>query len=559
MSFLKVFLRLFLLFVFMVSLCSSLAMNPAGAATAKPKINWTPCYQEFGFPFECGTVHVPLDYDNPGLATVAIALVRLPATDPSRRIGSLFFNPGGPGGSGVDFVLQLGPFIYSDEVRARFDIVGFDPRGISRSTALRCFGNSKQWTPYFTPFAFPMTPEEAAIWEAADLYVVDACDPRGTRIIDHMSTADVARALDLLREAVGDDKLNYVGYSYGSYLGVTYANLFPDRFRALVVDGVLDPIEWSTGMAGEEALPFSTRLHSDIGAMDTLNEFFRLCDAGGAANCPFAPDAAGRFAALADRLKAEPLIITTSTGLTFEFTYASLISNALGAMYSSFSWPSFAEFLAGIEALAAPAVLGARLEAFWQTIGFINKRGFPHYPNYIEGFPGVACSDSDNPDTYPAWWAAAVASDANGYFGRLWTYASSLCATWTGSQQDRYAGPFDAQTTRPVLIVNTFFDPATRYDGALAVNSLLSNSRLLSVNGWGHTTPFLSWETDQAVSLYLLDGTLPVPNTIYNQDYVPFQTSSSAVAASLASTMRALMAPPLVPEAVRKGVRTEEK
>ena len=111
------------------------------AAGPKPKISWSPCYKEFGLPFECGTVQVPLDYDNPGVAAVSIALVRLPATDPTRKIGTLFFDPGGPGGSGVDLILALGPYLYSDEVRARFGIVGFEPRGVARSPALRCYGN----------------------------------------------------------------------------------------------------------------------------------------------------------------------------------------------------------------------------------------------------------------------------------------------------------------------------------------------------------------------------------------------------------------------------------
>ena len=105
-------------------------------------------------PFECGTVQVPLDYDTQS-GTISLSLVRLPAADPTRRIGSLFLNPGGPGGSGVDFTLFAGPFLFTDEVRARFDLVGFDPRGIIRSSAFRCFGTDKQWDPYFTPFAFP--------------------------------------------------------------------------------------------------------------------------------------------------------------------------------------------------------------------------------------------------------------------------------------------------------------------------------------------------------------------------------------------------------------------
>ena len=134
---------------------------------------------------------------------VAIALVRLPAADPTRRIGSLFLNPGGPGGSGVDFALFGGPILFGSELGARFDLVGFDPRGIARSTALRCFGTSRQWFPFFTPFAFPVTPEEEAAWAAGDRFLADACAQRGSRIIDHMATADVARDLDLLRAGGG--------------------------------------------------------------------------------------------------------------------------------------------------------------------------------------------------------------------------------------------------------------------------------------------------------------------------------------------------------------------
>src|ERR1044072_3516343 len=151
--------------------------------------------------------------------------------------------------SGVDFTLFAGPFLFTDEVRARFDLVGFDPRGVARSTALRCFGNQKQWAPIFTPFAFPLTAEEEQIWMAADLYLDSNCAQRGGKIIDHMSTANVARDLDVLRQAVGDAKLSYYGVSYGSMLGQTYANMFPDNFRALVIDGGLDPAARATGAA----------------------------------------------------------------------------------------------------------------------------------------------------------------------------------------------------------------------------------------------------------------------------------------------------------------------
>src|SRR6185503_7257316 len=307
---------------------SALPTSSSQAAPPVPRINWSHCYRDFGFPFECATVQVPLDYSDPGAASIGIAIVRLPASDPANKIGSLFFTPGGAGGSGVDFLLFAEPFLYTDEVRARFDLIGFDPRGIARSTALRCFGNPRQWAPYFTPFAFPITLEQADIWEAADRYLDDACAQRGTKIIDHMSTAETARDLDLLRQAVGDEMLTYAGYSYGTFLGVTYANLFPEKVRALVVDGVLDPIAWTTGNPGEgDTIPFSTRLRSDKGAMDTLNEFFRLCDEN-PATCAFSGDAADRYAALAASLRAAPLQIQFPDGSVFFFTYQDLISNS---------------------------------------------------------------------------------------------------------------------------------------------------------------------------------------------------------------------------------------
>ncbi len=208
----------------LVCVGSGFAAQEGTAAPPAQGVAWSKCFASIG-PFECGTVQVPLDYGQPQGGSISLAVVRQPATDQAHRIGSLFLNPGGPGGSGVDFTIFAGPFLFTPEVRARFDLVGFDPRGIARSTALRCFGTSRQWGPIFTPFAFPLTPEEEQIWMAADLFLVDACAQRGGAIIDHMSTANVARDLDVLRAAVGDSKLSYYGVSYGSFLGQTYANM----------------------------------------------------------------------------------------------------------------------------------------------------------------------------------------------------------------------------------------------------------------------------------------------------------------------------------------------
>ena len=510
-SVIKVLLTSVVIAIVGVSLCA------APAAAAPGKVAWSTCFAKLG-PYECGTVQVPLDYDAPNGAEISIALVRLRATDPSRRLGSLFLNPGGPSGSGVDYAVFAGPALYTDEVRARFDLVGFDPRGVARSAALRCFGTPHQWGG--TPFAFPTTPDEEQVWIAADRHLADACDRRGARIADHMSTANVARDLDVLRRAVGDDKLTYAGVSYGSYLGVTYANLFPGKVRALVVDGVLDPIAWSTGRNGEAAqVPFSTRLHSDAGAQATLEEFFRLCDAAGS-RCAFAGGAAARFAALAAALEAHPVRVDFPDQTSIEVNYSTLIGVTLNALYNSSSWGDFAAALADLESLAAPATLGSRLQRFMSRPAYIAPRGFPRYPNFVESFPAVACADSDNPHDYAAWSAAAAA--APGYFGPLWTWISSICAVWPHADADRYVGPFDRVTANPVLVVGTQFDPATRYEGAVTVAGLLPHSRLLTVHGWGHTSLFLSQCADEAIARYLVALDLPTPGTVCEQDHVPF-------------------------------------
>jgi pimeloyl-ACP methyl ester carboxylesterase len=505
----------------LLAVCAAAIGLTAGNAGAAPsKVAWSKCYSDLG-PFQCGTVQVPLDYDQPNGATISLALVRQPASDPAHRIGSLFLNPGGPGGSGVDFTLFAGPFLYNDSVRAHFDLVGFDPRGIARSTALRCFGNPKQWGPYFTPFAFPSTAAEEQVWMNADLYLDGNCAQRGGTIADHMSTANVARDLDQLRQAVGDAKLTYAGYSYGTMIGQTYANMFSNNVRAIIIDGVLDPIAWTTGRAGESNLPFSTRLHSDIGAQATLEEFFRLCDAG---TCAFGPDSAARFKALGDRLKAHPLVVTNPDGSSTEINYSIFIGITLGAMYDSLSWEDFANVLATLEsATASPASLGARLQPFLGGPAYITKRGFPRYSNNVEGFPAVACADSDNPHTYSAWSSAGAAEDAaTGYFGRIWTWVSSICAAWPRADADRYTGPFTNRTANPVLVIGNQFDPATRYAGAVTASQLLPSSRLLTVHGWGHTSLFLSSCADAVASNYLVSLALPPVGTVCEQDHVPF-------------------------------------
>ena len=521
------------------------AAAPARSAPTVPTIAWTDCAGGL----QCATAAVPLDYDRPSATAISIALIRLPASDPGQRIGSLFVNPGGPGGSGVDFLRGIASLIPA-ELRSRYDIVGFDPRGIAHSTPLRCFDTQQEAADAASPLVFPVTPDEQQIVEKADRTVAEACAARGGAIMDHMSTANVARDLDLLRQAVGDARLNYLGYSYGSYLGQTYANMFPSTVGAFVIDGVVDPIAWSTGRGTTaQTQPFSTRLRSDAGADRTLQQFFYLCDRAGA-DCAFSGGARARFDALAARLRATPLVVTSGSQTT-TITYAALIGVTLRVMYSSQVWKPFAGLLAQLAAAASDSDIGDSIAAVRAALGG-QPTAVDDYVNAVEGPPGVACSDSDNPLEYDAWPAAAQQADAQyRYFGRIWTWFSSECQPWPGQDNDRYTGPWNSTTATPVLVVGNYFDPATRYQGAVTASRLLPGSRLLSYAGWGHTA-FLSAGNDcvnAAVVQYLLTTQLPASGTVCQPAGSPFDPAPTGQQSRLLAVPNLPL--PLLPEVVR--------
>jgi pimeloyl-ACP methyl ester carboxylesterase len=471
----------------------SLALLSAPAPAAAAAIRWAPCADGF----QCGTVTAPLDYDNPRGARITIALTRLPATDPDRRVGSLVVNPGGPGLSGVAFV-QANFRDLPAELRARFDIVGFDSRGLGGSSALRCYDTAEAEQADRAPFLYPDTPAEEAIWKRADDRLSAACARHGGPILRHMSSADVARDVDLLRGRLGDRKLTFLGYSYGSLLGQTYANLFPANFRAMVIDGVIDPVVATRGPgAAARTTPTASRMAAGGGAGQTLDEFFRHCDAAGDA-CAFSGHSSARFARLAAKLRGHPSTVT----------YNDLIGVALGAMFSAANWPNLGRYLAEVErqetshAYAAPAR--------------------ESYPNAFEGKPGVACSDTVNPRSFRVWQDAADRAERRyGYFGRIYNWVWSQCRSWpAGAGQDGYHGPWTARTAAPVLIVGNYFDPATPYAGAVGASRLLPNSRLLSYAGWGHVAFHLQHNAcvDQRVTDYLLTARPPAPGTVCQPD-----------------------------------------
>jgi pimeloyl-ACP methyl ester carboxylesterase len=485
-----------------------------------PSLVWGACAP--GQPgFECATATVPLDYDRPRGAQITLALTRLPATDKARRIGSLFLNPGGPGASGVDFVHQVGKNLYSAEVRARFDLVGFDPRGIARSAPAQCFDTTDEALAALPPFPFPFTRAQERAWITSNRTYAAACARRAGPIIDHMSTANVARDMDLLRRAVGDRKMTFAGYSYGSYIGATYANMFPDRVRAIIIDGVVDPVSFATGRGGEaKRVPVDARLASEQGAYETLLGFLRLCDRGGA-NCAFsAGDPKLRYDRLARRLQAEPVSLPDGQGGTIPFGYTDLVAATLRALYDPTSWPDLAGLLQEVDTLAEPAKAAAALRALQARL---DRPVRQPYEQIQDGFAGVTCADTDNPDHVSAWAHAARRADRKyPYFGRIWNWSSSICAFWAGKDTDRYTGPFNRRTANTILVIGNRADPATRYQDAVSTARMLPRSSLITVEGWGHTSLSLSSCVDAHVNRYLLTGQPPYGHTTCGVDTIPF-------------------------------------
>ena len=544
-------LRLVLAAAVIAALGGTLVAPAAASAGNGPSVSWSDC----GDGFQCATVPAPLDYDHPRGAQIALSLIRLPAADPAQRIGSLLINPGGPGGSGVDFVREAAAY-YPAAVREHFDLVGFDPRGIYRSSPLLCFDSLDQAKASLPPFPYPRTPAEEQQQKAADARLAAACAAHGGAILDHMSSADAARDMDLLRRALGDRKLTYLGYSYGSLLGQNYANLFPHNFRALVIDGVVDPIAWSTGRGAQAfTTPVGTRIGSADGAQKTLGEFFRLCDAAGP-HCAFSGGASKRFAALGESLKKNPVqVIDPGTGLPMTFTYNDLIGLTLGDLYQAVLWPDLASILAYLESKAAPAAIGVKLAANRARLGLTANPAptATYYTNEVEGSPGVACSDTLNPRSFAAWQQSADRNEREyGYFGRVWNWTWSPCRVWPSSAgQDRYLGPWTTRTSAPVLVVGNYFDPATRYQGAVTASHLLPNSRLLTYAGWGHAAFFIAFNTciNDNVANYLITGRTPAAGTVCQPEGSPFD--QPAAARSVATVATGIVLPAAARQALR--------
>lgn len=509
---------------------------------AVPKLAWTGC----DVLFQCATAPVPLDYGQPHGRTINLALLKRPASDPAHRIGTLFINPGGPSGnfagpSGrVQFAAitqALGP-----RVGARFDMVGVDPRGAGGSTPLSCAAAPGVPAVAAPTESWPSDQQQYDHWLAYAAYARTSCKATGGAILDHISTADEARDLDLMRQAVGDRQLSYYGLSYGSYLGETYAALFPRRVRAMAIDGVVDPVALATGHKGEQEIPSWSRSGAAEGAEEALDAATARCDRAGIA-CPLSGHAKARWDRVRASLARAPIalpgmtlddkqfVTLTQTAMTMDHiaglplpTIPPMLAAARMVDLLRFGATDPATRSAGTTA-APDAATAGQLAALLTQV----RNAAGRYPSAAQqggdmsngsaGIWGISCVDSANPAEPKAWIPAGLREDAKAPgFGLRWNWLTPECAGWPGSSADAYRGPFGVRTSTPALIISDTHDPNTNITGARAANRLLPGSRVVAVDTWGHTALGKSRCLTAATDDYLLAQKEPPANVTCKPD-----------------------------------------
>lgn len=448
-----------------------------GSATAPQPVTWESCHDGI---VECGLLTVPLDHDDPAGVTIDIALARSPATgDPDEVIGTIFVNPGGPGGSGVDYVVD--GFRFTPDIAARYHLVGFDPRGVGASAPIGC---SLDRTIGPLVDHSPDSAEEVTALDATSAELARSCARAehgdGTRpgpgpgLLANVGTEAVARDLDLLRQAVGDDRLHYYGFSYGTLIGLVYADLFPARVGHLGLDGVVDPRLTLDQLLDQQAGAFEIAFE----VMDNACGDDLTCPAGGVA------PAHDRLAA---RLEAE--------GPTGEFGQTEAEMAALVSLYNDALWPTYADALdraqrgdvSGLERLS---------DLFLGSISFT-------------AYAAVFCTDSPRPEAAAGWeeFAERMAAD-HPRFGAVIANELRICAHWPvgpGPTRDTVT----ATGAAPALVIGNTNDPATPLINATEVAAGLDRAGLIVLDSNGHTAYRVSGCVRDRVSAYFLDDEVP--------------------------------------------------
>ena len=472
----------------------------------RQKLTWTDCPDgATGTAFQCATVTVPLDYDHPQGKTITVSLKKLPSTSPSPR-GSVFLNPGGPGGSGVSLInAQAGLYTSGglSGVLENYDVIGFDPRGIGQSTPITCWSPDDVQAMMAGRAEAPsqLTPGSVADIVAKGSREAAACQKytEVPEILDHMDTRSVARDMDVMRALVGDQDLNFLGYSYGTYLGAVYTELFPDNVGRVVLDSAMDPTLSRQGSFEGDAAAEEQTLRTYIESQQG--------QAGFPLNGP-TDEAVTRLATFLDGLDANPLTVSDGADSLNRAEATNAIKELVVA--SPDKWPLLNEGL-------TQAMNAHDGTALMKNAGFLPGEGGPtateaqivEHLQTVYGFAANRCLDF--PDTgNQASWDAALASYRRDYpvFHSLVPQHNAYCHGW-GHTGKTEPVDVDVDATNPVLVVGILHDPATPYPWSKALVSRLRNSHLLSVDMYGHGATGPNSCTTSKVNDYFVKGALP--------------------------------------------------
>jgi pimeloyl-ACP methyl ester carboxylesterase len=487
----------------------------AQAAQPRPgvgtTIQWKPC----GPPeaLQCARVRVPLDWDRPNGRTISLAVIRHLASKPDERIGTLFINPGGPGDTGVGLV-RGDPEGVDAIGGGRFDVVSWDTRGThSSSPRLACFEGRGSEQRFWAGASFPTTREQAKRAQRRGAAVARRCGKLSGWLLPHISTADTARDMDYLRRLVGEQKLTYVGLSYGTYLGETYANLFPDRVRAMLLNGLVNPVRYSKSAEARVAM------WSDA-ADEVLAQLLSLCESAGPERCALAGgerSAAERWDRLVARVERGPIPAPGADGTSLyrpELSHGDLLISQFEPLRAPRTWPDDAANIA-----AALRGDGSALENGASPL--LSAAGWSGATTSA----AIQCADGParkEPQAWPQVFKRQQRiSPLAGGVHFAWEWAP--CASWPVRAEDAYRGPWNASTPNPILLINQRYDPNSSYGNAVAAQRLLGNAVLLTHEGYGHL-----WFQDpsecvsQAMVDYLTELTTPPNGTVCQSDHEPF-------------------------------------
>jgi pimeloyl-ACP methyl ester carboxylesterase len=451
------------------------------------KLDWRSCQRNL-----CSKLLVPLDYANPTGKTLEIAVLKVPAQDKVKRIGALVVNPGGPGGSGVNYAAS-GSLQFGNTLSDAFDIVGFDPRGVGISDPLKCLDTAG----LDQVIAFDPDPDTQAERTEMDRIVAgfgQSCLTNSGDLARHMSTKEAAKDMDVLRAALGEPKLNYLGASYGTFLGATYAELFPKHVGRFVLDGAIDPSLSNTEILLQQGGGFETAFRA----------YLKDCVAGG--DCILGNSVAAaerRVQQLLDETDANPL----PTGSDRKLTEGLAMIGIFLPLYVRSYWDDLSSALK--EAIQDHK--GSQLLALGDLY---SNRGTDSYnDNSMNALYAVNCLDHDDyvpTKDVPSLFARF--EKASPTFGRAFAYSTAVCAAWPVRSGER-SGAIHAKGAPPIVVVGTTRDPATPLSWAQGLARQLDSGTLITRDGDGHTG-FQQNNScvDEAVEDWLVAGRKPEPD-----------------------------------------------